>query len=74
MYKRIQNNQDDEWRAAGLTANWLYEIKVKRGKTYQFKVVGVNKYDNEGMARNIETVKVLGKIRFSSMFIKDIIK
>ena len=79
MYKRIKNHDDEwnEWESVGLTTADSYEVKVERGRTFQFKVIGVSKDpDNfEGKESNIETVKVLGKIRFKfRTVITDIIK
>lgn len=66
VYKRIttQDGDGNEWERVMLTTDDSCEIKVERGKTYQFKVIGVNKDDDEGKESNIRTVKVLGEIRF----------
>ena len=77
MYKRIKNHDDEwnEWESVGLTTADSYKVKVKRGRTFQFKVIGVRKDDYEGIESNIETVRVLGKIRFKfRTVITDIIK
>ena len=65
MYKRIKN-QDGKWNGwerVTLTADVSCEIIVERGLTYQFKVIGVNKNDDEG-TRSIRTVEVPGEVRF----------
>ena len=77
MYKRIKNHDDEwnEWKRVRLTTDDSYKVKVERGKTFQFKVIGVSKDGFEGKESNIETVKVLGKIRFKfRTVITDIIK
>ena len=77
VYKRIKNHDDEwnKWKSVGLTTADSYEVKVERGRTFQFKVIGVSKDDYEGKESNIETVRVLGKIRFKfRTVITDIIK
>lgn len=60
VYKRIKNEDGEwnDWERVRTTADDSYEIIVERKKTYQFKVIGVNKNGDEGEGE-IRTVKVL---------------
>ena len=69
VYRRIKN-EDGEWNEqerVRTTIDDFHELTVQRRKTYQFKVVGVNRKGDEGKGE-VRTVKVLGEI------IKDIIQ
>ena len=63
VYKRLKNEDGEwnEWERVRTTACDSHEITVERRKTYQFKVVGVNRKGDEGKGE-VRTVKVLGEI------------
>lgn len=73
VYQMI-DNQDAQWKRVRTTTDSEWVVRVERGKSYQFKVTGVNG-NLEGKESNIIRVTVPGEIKFVfRVHTKDIIK